>query len=128
MPRHTIPQTHDPMVIQAIIQVGRSRRLIDDQIVVALAVGLVESNLNNLSWGDGSSVGWRQEVARYYGSVENRMDVNASVNRFYSELLRTPRRNRTLGLWGQAVQRSAHPERYDQHIGEARRILSENNH
>jgi hypothetical protein len=49
--------------------------------------------------------------------------VPASVNRFYDELVRTPRSGRTLGHWGQAVQRSAYPDAYDKHLHEAVRIL-----
>jgi hypothetical protein len=125
-PAHKRPRAHyDPAVIQTIIRIGRERKLSDDHIVTALAVGIQESYLRNLDHGDGSSVGWRQEVHKYYGTKENRMNVRASVGRFYNELERTPRRGRTIGHWGQAVQRSAYPDLYDKHVTEARRILQQ---
>ena len=113
----------DKNVVYSVISIGRGRGLSDDYILTALMVGLQESRLNNLDHGDGSSVGWRQEVAKYYGSVASRMNVPASVNRFYDELTRTPRLNRSLGHWGQAVQRSGFPDAYDPHLTEARQIL-----
>lgn len=118
------PDQYEPGVVNTIIQTGRKRGLTDDHILTALATGVVESGLRNLGHGHGSSVGWRQEVAKYYGSKENRMNVQAATDRFYDELSGTPRKN-SLGAWAQAVQRSAHPERYDQAMGVARQVLQE---
>lgn len=115
----------DPAVVQSVISIGRQRSLSDDYILTALMVGLQESHLHNLNHGDGSSVGWRQETASSYGSVANRTDVPASVNRFYNELVRTPRGHRTLGHWGQAVQRSGYPDAYDPHLTQATSILQQ---
>jgi hypothetical protein len=121
---HHRPKSHyDTSVIQNIINIGRSPGLSDDHIVTALMVGIQESGLRNLDHGDGSSVGWRQEVRKYYGTVANRRNVPASVTRFYEELERVPRGQRTLGHWGQAVQPSAYPDAYDRHLAEAQRIL-----
>lgn len=117
-------RNYDPSVVNEIIASARRRKLSDDHIVTALMVGIQESGLRNLDHGHGTSVGWRQEVHKYYGSVANRMNVPASVDRFYNELTHTPRAA-TLGLWGQAVQRSAYPNAYDRHLQEARRILAE---
>lgn len=117
-----IRKVADPGVINALISTGRQRGLSDDHILAALATGIVETNLRNLNHGDGSSVNWRQEVAKYYGSVENRMNLAASTGRFYDELSRTPRKG-SIGGWAQSVQRSAHPERYDQAMGAAQSFL-----
>ncbi len=116
-------QQPDPTVVYSVISTGRQRGLTDEHIITALMVGLQESGLRNLDHGDGTSVGWRQETATWYGSRENRMNVPASVNRFYDELVRTPRHHRSLGHWGQAVQRSAFPDAYDPHLAEATAIL-----
>lgn len=116
------PDSYDPAVVRTLIETGRQRGLSDDHVLTALATGLVESGLRNLGHGHGTSVGWRQEVAKYYGSRENRMNVQAATNRFYDELAATPRAQ-TLGRWAQAVQRSAHPGRYDEALDVARQVL-----
>ena len=114
----------DPVVVNAVISIGRRRKLSDDYILAALMVGLQESRLNNLNRGTGSSLGWRQETAGSYGSAANRLNVPASVERFYTELSHKTRGKLTLGHWGQAVQKSAYPDEYDKHYDEAVEILN----
>ena len=115
----------DPTVVDSVISIGRGRGLSDDYLLTALMVGLQESGLQNLDHGDGTSLGWRQETISSYRNVDRR-NVPASVNRFYDELSRTHRRkHQTLGHWGQAVQRSAFPDAYDNHLGHANEILKQ---
>ena len=47
-PGCAIPTQPDAAVVTSVVSLGRTRKLDDDQILTALAVGLVESNLNNL--------------------------------------------------------------------------------
>jgi hypothetical protein len=51
----------DPNVVSAIRRIGRKRGVPDRWIETALATGLVESGLQNLSSGDADSAGWRQD-------------------------------------------------------------------
>lgn len=123
MPKYQFaPDQYDPQVVSTLINTGRKRGLSEDHILAALSTGIVESGLRNLDRGHGTSVGWRQEVKKYYGSKERRMDVQGATNRFYDELEAAPRKG-SVGMWSQAVQRSAYPERYDQALPVARQVL-----
>jgi hypothetical protein len=116
----------DQRVIGEIIRIGRERGLSDDHILAALATGIVEDNLrHSAAVRDGTSVGWRQETRSSYGSVERRMDLAGSINRFYNELDQIGRGGRSVGMWAAAVQRPAsqYRGRYDQALAAARAIL-----
>lgn len=95
---------------------GRERRKARNS---AIATGLVESNLRNLSGGDRDSQGWRQERKQYYSNPTN---VRAAVGRFYQEYKADAPKHGTLGQRAQAVQQSGFPDRYDQVAAEARRL------
>lgn len=107
-------------VATQLIRIGRRMGASKKDIITALTVGLVEANLTNPRYGDGTSVGWRQEIDTY-GSVGNRMNINRSARRFYQELRKAP--SGSIGMRAQAVQRSAYPDRYGQRVGEAKSIL-----
>ena len=92
------------------------------EVISALETGLVESNLRNLDYGDRDSVGWRQERG-HYGPVSERRKLGKSINRFYDETNSERGNYRTAGQLAQAVQRSAHPGRYDARKGQAVDIL-----
>ncbi|QAY11697.1 lysin A [Mycobacterium phage NoodleTree] len=113
-------------------------------IVIALAVALVETNLkmyanrsdpeslnfpHDAVGSDANSVGVFQQRAPWWGTVADRMDVARSAAMFYNSLYRqrvggadynTDRVSP--GTWGQMVQQSAFPDRYDKRMAEARQI------
>lgn len=107
-------------VAKTLINVGRRMRVPRKDIISALITGITESDLRNLSYGDGTSVGWRQETKSSYPNV-NRRNVKGGARRFYTELKSAP--PGSVGERAQAVQRSAYPGRYQEHVGEARQIL-----
>lgn len=111
-------------VATKLIRVGRRMGASKKDILTALATGLVEANLTNPAYGDGTSVGWRQEIDTY-GSVKNRLNIAKSARRFYRELRSAPQGS--IGMRAQAVQRSAYPDRYGQRVGEAKAILRQLN-
>jgi murein DD-endopeptidase MepM/ murein hydrolase activator NlpD len=107
-----------------IVSIGRKRRETPKEIKAAIETGLVEANLTNPSHGDGTSVGWRQETASSYPNV-NRLDVRASINRFYNETSKVENRYRRASDIAAAVQRPAaqYRGRYQGRSGEAQQIL-----
>lgn len=116
-------------------------------IVIALATGLVESNLtmyvnaanqaaadaagipyDAISY-DANSDGVFQQRAPWWGTLAQRMDPRLSAAMFYHSLVaqRIGKQDYNTdatspGGWGQMVQQSAFPDRYDQQIGAAQAI------
>jgi hypothetical protein len=111
-------------VVTKLIRVGKRMGASKKDIMTAIATGLVEANLTNPSHGDGTSIGWRQEIDTY-GSVKERLNIAKSAERFYRELRSAP--NGSIGTRAQAVQRSAYPDRYGQRVGEAKSIFRQFN-
>lgn len=107
---------------KTILQVGRKEGASPREIKSAIETGIVESNLTNLPGGDGTSVGWRQEIDTY-GSKAKRMDVAGAAHRYFREAKGFNNRGGSAGQLAQRTQRSAYPDRYDQHSGEAEQIL-----
>jgi N-acetyl-anhydromuramyl-L-alanine amidase AmpD len=118
----------------------------DKGIKIAIATGLVESNLkmyaNNRDpaslrfphdavGSDANSVGVFQQRAEWWGTIEDRMDVARSAALFYNSLHRQRIGDRDYntdavspGRWAQMVQQSAFPDRYDQRWADATRIFN----
>ena len=67
-------------VVREILRQGRNKPR--KYVKSALATGIVESGLRNLSGGDADSAGWRQERASIYANPTN---IKASVRRYYQE-------------------------------------------
>jgi hypothetical protein len=109
-------------VLNKILSVGQRRGATRKQLKAAVEMGLTESNLTNPAHGDGTSVGWRQEIDAY-GSVQRRRNVRGAARRFFNEAKSADRPGLTPGQLAQAVQRSAYPGRYDQRSAEADRLL-----
>ena len=107
-----------------LIKIGKKEGASRKQILSALATGIVESNLQNLSGGDADSAGWRQERAMYY---KNPTNVKASAKRYYNETAGVLKSNPniSMGDLSQAVQRSAYPDRYAAVKGQAKGLLSD---
>jgi hypothetical protein len=111
-------------VLANLVGIGRKRGASSKDILAAVETALVEQNLMNGAYGDGTSVGWRQETAGSYGAaVGPRMDLTRTINAFYSEIMGIGQRG-TAGQLAQAVQRSAFPGRYDQKQSQALALIA----
>ena len=135
-----------------IIEVGRSRGVPDQGIVVALATALQESRLtvyaNDGAGGDlapdqsgisrslelpheaigtdHGSLGIFQQQWPWWGSMEELMGPATSAELFYSALLRVPGwESMPVTVAAQAVQRSAYPSAYADDEPLARQLLAE---
>jgi hypothetical protein len=85
-------------------------------VVVALATAWQESKLENLSGGDRDSIGlFQQRPSQGWGRPEQLSDPRFASNAFYTSLLKVRgwQKMRVTDA-AQAVQRSAHPELYEQ--------------
>lgn len=100
--------------IAALVAQGRKQGATRKEVLSAFETALTEASLRNPNYGDGSSVGWRQETSSSYPNA-NRLDLNASAARFYQELRGVRGKGYTPSQAAQAVQRSAFPGRYKQH-------------
>lgn len=108
-----------------IIGIGHELGVPDRGIAIALATAMVESWLRNLDWGDRDSLGlFQQRPSTGWGTAEQILDRDRSIRVFYGGAF-DPNGDTTQGLldideWhsqrftdaAQAVQISAHPERY----------------
>lgn len=109
-------------IARTIILEGERQKVNRKRKLASIAAGLVESELSNPKGGHGTSAGWRQEIDTY-GSVKKRRNVKGAARRFFQETKEVDARGMTAGQLAQAVQRSAFPEKYDQRLEEAKRIL-----
>jgi hypothetical protein len=88
----------------------------------------VETRYHNLKGGDADSKNWRQERESVYGPVWAKtggsQNLRASVSRFYDEWEADARgRGLSVGQQAQAVQQSAFPDRYQERLPTAKRLL-----
>lgn len=89
-----------------------------------IEAGIVESNLTNLNHGDRDSLGYlQQRPSQGWGSPSQVRDIEYATTKFIQGAKKAKRSNMSAGELAQAVQRSAFPDRYDQHSGEADAIL-----
>jgi cell wall-associated NlpC family hydrolase len=108
-----------------IAQVGRSMGASTRDIQIALSAALVESNLNNVNYGDRDSLGlFQQRPSQGWGTPEQVMNPTYAAGKFFSSLLGLgdKRYGMSMGAAAQAVQRSAYPDRYQQRVGEVRQL------
>jgi hypothetical protein len=100
-----------------IAAVGIRRGVPKRAVVVALATAFQESDLENLSGGDRDSIGlFQQRPSQGWGTPEQIADPRYAAGRFYSALLKVKGwEEMRVTDAAQAVQRSAHPELYEQH-------------
>jgi hypothetical protein len=93
----------------------RSRGLPIRAAEIALTTIIVETTMDNLDGGDGTSVGLFQQIKSSYPNI-NRNDPVAATNAFLNEMLRVfpdgSWQTRPIAEVCQAVQRSAFPSRY----------------
>lgn len=102
-------------------QVGQQMGASKKAIKAALEAGITESNLRNLNYGDRDSVGvFQQRPSQGWKGLTN---VSKAAKEFYAQAIPKAQKYGTAGQLAQAVQRSAYPERYDQHSAEADALL-----
>ncbi len=110
--------------VNASIIVGESirRGLPARAATIALVTAYQESDLRNLDYGDADSVGlFQQRPSQGWGTVEQIMDPWYSAGRFYEALVKVDGwETGVINDVAQAVQRSAHPEKYAQHESKGR--------
>ncbi len=110
--------------VNASIIVGESirRGLPPRAATIALVTAYQESDLRNLDYGDADSVGlFQQRPSQGWGSVEQIMDPWYSAGKFYEALVKVDGwETGVINDVAQAVQRSAHPEKYAQHESKGR--------
>lgn len=93
-----------------IASIGRSRGLGDNEIQIAIMTALAESEMKNIAHGDRDSVGlFQQRTSQGWGSVQQIMDPNYSINKFYDSLGKVNYKNMTPWQAAQSVQRSFDP-------------------
>lgn len=93
-----------------IASIGKSRGLGDDAIQIAIMTALAESEMKNINYGDRDSVGlFQQRTSQGWGSVQQIMDPNYSINKFYDSLAKTNYKAMQPWQAAQAVQRSFDP-------------------
>jgi hypothetical protein len=129
---------------RAVIAEGQRRGITPRGIVIALATCLVESGLqmyanskvpesltlpHDAVGSDGLSVGLFQQQVKdtgngwWWGDCATCMDPGKSAGLFYGRLAKLNYNGpNTPGSYAQAVQQSAFPDRYDQHMSEAQKI------
>lgn len=106
-----------------IAQMGQQRGFTPEEIQIALATALAESGLRNVNYGDRDSVGlYQQRTSQGWGSIQQIMDPNYSIGKFYDTLKGTAGPN----PWQRAqnVQRSAFADgsNYKAQWGKAQQI------
>jgi hypothetical protein len=100
----------DPHVANALVTIGHQVGATPKQMLAAVETGIVEQNLKNLPSGGGGSVGWRQEQQGHAGkSVQQRMNLNDSIRRYYAEVKHADSPSLSPGQLAQKVQASAFP-------------------
>src|SRR5215831_1730110 len=103
-------------------QMGARRKV----LVAGIMTAMQESNLYNLSGGDGTSVGLFQQIDTGWGSYSDRHDPATSSRMFFKQCIQYDSDNPEVSFNDlcQGVQRSGHPTLYGQWRQEAERIVS----
>lgn len=104
-----------------IAAVGLNREIPDQAIVIALAVAMQESKLENLETGDRDSIGlFQQRPSQGWGTPTQIQDPRYSAGKFYTALLKVKGwQNMRVTEAAQRVQRSAFPEAYEKWADES---------
>ncbi|HEY4451014.1 MAG TPA: M23 family metallopeptidase [Solirubrobacteraceae bacterium] len=91
-----------------------------------LEAGIVESNLTDNPGGEGNldSRGvLQQRASQGWGTVAQELNPTTAAEMFLQHAIPLERQYRDAGSLAQAVQRSAFPERYGEHAGQASSLL-----
>lgn len=106
-----------------IYQVGQQMGMSPRDIQIALITALTESGMQNLDYGDRDSLGmFQQRPSQGWGTAEQVTDPVYSSRKFFEALKGLGDKRYTMGMGeaAQAVQRSAYPDRYAEHLKEVR--------
>ena len=97
-----------------------------NKVMLALfEAGLVESNFENLSYGDRDSVGFlQQRPSAGWGTVAQCMNAEYATTSFVTRAKQIEDRYSTAGRLAQGVQVSAFPDRYDQRENDALALIA----
>jgi hypothetical protein len=88
--------------------------------LAAWETAIVESGVHNLHWGDAESLGVFQQQWNYgWGTKEQILNPAYATAEFLRHAEAIEHRYSDPGALAQAVQRSAHPERYGQRAAQA---------
>lgn len=119
-------------IAQVILSVAQELAVPQRGVVIALATGMQESGLRNLSYGDSDSQGvFQQRPSADWGTVAQVTDPVYAARAFFTGagtnrgLLDVPGwQSMPLTVAAQAVQHSGYPEAYARHEDDAVRLLS----
>ncbi|MCE0486288.1 hypothetical protein [Ornithinimicrobium sediminis] len=105
-----------------ISMVAVQRDLAPRAATIALATAVQESKLRNISYGDADSLGlFQQRPSQGWGTPEQVTDPVYAAGRFYDALVEVEGwQDGVVTEVAQSVQRSAFPDAYADHEGEAR--------
>lgn len=104
--------------------VAHRRDLPPRAVTVGLATAMQESELRNLDGGDRDSAGlFQQRPSQGWGSFDQVTDPVYAAEAFFSALVTVEQWQRMpVTVAAQTVQRSAYPDAYQQHAGEAKTL------
>ena len=93
---------------------------------IAIATAYQETGIRNLSYGDRDSVGlFQQRPSQGWGTKQQLMDPGYAAGRFYDALVKIKNwETDDINDVAQKVQRSGHPEAYNDHEADARVLAS----
>lgn len=105
--------------------VGRAMGMSERDIGIAIITSITESNIRSLGHGDRDSLGiFQQRPSQGWGSAAQVQDPNYAASKFFEALKGVKNRDSmSMGAVAQAVQKSAHPERYAKNVAVAAAIL-----
>lgn len=109
-----------------VVGVAVRRGLPPRAATIAMATVYQETGIRNLGYGDRDSVGlFQQRPSQGWGSEEQLMDPHYAAGKFYDALVKIRDwQDRDITEVAQLVQRSAYPEAYRDHEGDARILAS----
>jgi hypothetical protein len=93
---------------------------------IALATAYQETGIRNLDYGDRDSVGlFQQRPSQGWGTKKQLMDPDYAAGKFYDALVKIKNwQTDDINDVAQKVQRSGHPEAYNDHEADARVLAS----
>lgn len=104
---------------------ARALKATTKQLVALIEAGIVESGLENLTFGDRDSLGFLQQRANW-GTRAQRLNVATATAKFIEKAKRVDGADLNPGQLAQKVQVSAFPDRYEKQLANAYAVLNRN--